>query len=446
MKRSYVLCAGLTALAMIFGQMASAQTTWYVATNGTGDGSSWLNAIDNIQGAISKATTEDDTVLVSNGVYETGGVTNWPNGTALTNRVAITNVITVRSANNEPTNTIIKGAKDNGTNGPSSVRCVHMVTNSSLIGFTLTNGATLLINQPTSGTNDNHYGGGVCSPSTNTIISNCVIAGNIAANSGGGAYYGTLRNCTLSTNQVLAISGQQGWGGGACKSILFNCLLNKNIGRTPGTCYGGAAQGCTLYDCTLSGGYASYGGGAYNSTMYNCAIISNSVAGGNGAGVRIGYLYNCLLMGNSGAGSGGGAYQTRLYNCTVVGNSASYGGGFCGASLGDMNNCIVYFNTASTEGSNWYAIKTFTNSCTAPAATNGVGNITADPMFVDMNAANYRLSAVSPCIDTGINDSWTTDPADVRSKDLDVKARRRYGGVDMGAYEHIHAGTICVVR
>jgi len=84
-------------------------TPYYVATNGPGgDAQSWATAVDNIQAAISLCVS-GDVVWVSNGVYATGGVTGWPPGTALTNRVAITNAVTVRSFNNDPAKTIIRG-------------------------------------------------------------------------------------------------------------------------------------------------------------------------------------------------------------------------------------------------------------------------------------------------------------------------------------------------
>ena len=116
-----------------------------------------------------------------------------------------------------------------------------------------------------------------------------------------------------------------------------------------------------------------------------------------------------------------------------VGNG---GGVYAGTSV----NSIVYFNMAAS-GSNWDAATAFTNSCTAPDP-GGVGNTTSDPLFVDRGAGNYRLSAHSPCVNTGINENWMTNSANVHSKDLDGRARIRYGTVDMGAYECIYEGAI----
>ncbi|MBU4211926.1 MAG: hypothetical protein KKD33_05010, partial [Verrucomicrobia bacterium] len=83
------------------------------------------------------------------------------------------------------------------------------------------------------------------------------------------------------------------------------------------------------------------------------------------------------------------------------------------------------------------------------AATNGTGNITGDPMFVDKGlgygttnvVGNYRLSPNSPCINAGMNQNWMTNGVD-----LDGMMRIRYGTVDMGAYERINKGAIFSVR
>lgn len=453
------------------GVPVSHAANWYVTTNGTGWGTNgWADATNDLQGAIFKAVA-GETVWVSNGVYETGGVTNYPSGTVLTNRVAITNAITVRSANNNPTNTIIKGA---GPNGLAAVRCVYMASSSSLIGFMLTNGATLVVNQPVTGTNANHYGGGVYCASSSAIISNCVIAGNSADSRGGGIYYGTPYNCTLISNTVRTGSGGgafgancgmynctfignsagrtdgsvQGWGGGAYQ--YGAAISNSTFISNSATYGGGISGGGTQYNCTFIGNSAWQGGAveAGAGTLYNCTLLNN-VATDNGGGTRGGTLYNCLLVGNqqnpsSGTGGGGTIYGT-LYNCTIVGNRAYSGGGTLNNRV---INCIMYFNTATTAGSNWQNVVYFTNCCTTPAATNGLGNITNDPTFIANGsgygtshvAGNYHLVANSPCINTGINQDWMTN-----SLDLDGRARIRYGAVDMGAYETIYNGTIFTV-
>jgi len=118
-----------------------------------------------------------------------------------------------------------------------------------------------------------------------------------------------------------------------------------------------------------------------------------------------------------------------LNNCTLTGNSAEEGGGAFDCTL---NNCIVYFNTA-TNGANYYQDQyggVLTYCCTTPMPTNGVGNITNAPLFVDQANGNLRLQFNSPCINSG-NNAYATGPTD-----LDGNPRIVSGTVDIGAYEY----------
>jgi hypothetical protein len=67
--------------------------------------------------------------------------------------------------------------------------------------------------------------------------------------------------------------------------------------------------------------------------------------------------------------------------------------------------------------------------CTTPLPTNGLGNITNDPVFVDYAGGNLRLQSNSPCINAGAN------VYAVGGTDLDGRLRIVGGTVDMGAYE-----------
>ncbi len=349
------------------------------------------NAASNIQTVIDYAgTVAGETVLVAAATYDAGGVTNWPAGTLLTNRVAITKAITVRSANNDPANTIIKGAWDpadvNHGLGPAAVRCVYMVANSKLTGFTLYKGATFA-----SGNAEDQKGGGVsCVNQDNIILSNCVITGNSAAGEGGGMVMGQPSNCTISSNYS-----------------------------------------------------ASYGGGTRLGIMYKCTLINNIAASGGG-GTHYGNMWNCLIIGNQ-ANIGGGGYDSHFYNCTIVGNSSSGNGG---GIHEDNNPDFAVYNSISW-GNNKADYGTYPHYSCGVGYTNGgsiTGNITNDPMFIANGnglfgtnhiPGNYRLSTNSPCINTGTNGSWTTN-----TLDFDGRTRIRYGIVDMGAYERINDGTI----
>ncbi|MCK5853329.1 hypothetical protein KAH27_09910, partial [bacterium] len=93
----------------------------YVGKYGTSNGSNYFTVI---QDAVDVAP-DDALILVSNGVYNTGGKPGEDGASALTNRVLCTKPIEIRSIDG-PDSTIIVGAPDTGTgdNGPGAVRCV----------------------------------------------------------------------------------------------------------------------------------------------------------------------------------------------------------------------------------------------------------------------------------------------------------------------------------
>jgi hypothetical protein len=197
-------------------------------------------------------------------------------------------------------------------------------------------------------------------------------------------------------------------------------------------------NGTRLIGFCLRRGVADVSGGGVlcaSSDVYltNCVITDNMVGTnssgsilGSGGGVYGGTLYNCLVVSNGAAVSGGGASASTLYNCTVNDNRANrYGGGVSSSAL---TNCIVYFNMAVAPYDN-HGLASFDHCCTTPMPTNGVGNITNAPQFVNYAGGDLRQNGVSPCIDAGDNSAVAT------SVDLAGYPRITRGTVDMGAYE-----------
>ena len=382
------------------------------STNPVAPFMSWATAATTIQDAVNAAFV-NGTILVTNGVYSSGGRAVF--GT-MTNRVAIDKPLTVQSVNG-PILTVIQGAPaPGGGNGDGAIRCAYLGPNTLLDGFTLKGGHTRTTGDYTQ---DQSGAGAWCDETS--LLTNCVLAGNSAFNNGGGVYGGILYSCSLTDNSA-------GVGGGAFNSTLRDCILSGNS-------WHGAAES-ELFDCILSGNSAAYsGGGAVSCTLYNCTLTGNSA--NNGGGGAYSTLYNCLLTGNSADSDGGGAYEGDLYNCTVAGNWAGNSGG--GISGSSVHNSIVYFNSAPDSdnfASSLGHYSYFHFSCTTPLPINGLGNITNAPLFVNTNDwSDLHLRFGSPGIDAGTNLSaiLTTDLAgNLRPLDGDGDGVAVF---DMGAYE-----------
>jgi hypothetical protein len=334
----------LTVITLLLAAFKLSAATLYVSlgsTNPTTPYTNWATAATNIQDAVDAAAA-GDRILVTNGVYATGGRAAGTGDSD--NRVLVTKAVTLLSVNG-PQFTIIRGDQVMIPAPPPGYgyqnvgpRCVYLTDGAVLSGFTLYNGLA-------------YAGGGVSCTSTNAVVTNCVIMGNSAP----------------------------GW-------------------TADGS--GGGAVGGALYNCTLTGNYASFmGGGAAYCTLYNCTLT------GNWAIAKY--------------GTAGGAVRSTLYNCSLTGNSAPLtGGGVGGVSQSTLYNCILRFNKVPPYESNADSSSTL-NYCWAAS----------DPLFVDYTNGNLRLQSNSPCINAGNNAYVTT------ATDLDGRPRIVGGTVDMGGYE-----------
>ncbi len=320
------------------------------------------------------------------------------------------------------------------------------------------------------------YGGGICCKSnSNLAINNCKIQNNIVR----GGY---------STR-----------GGGILCFHSSSLILNDSI-ITGNTCEGKDSSGCGVYceqyhvstgKCTITGctiedniatnmeqNNRSYGGGIYlcgaRPIISKCIIRNNSANAG--AGIRLelanSLIWDCIISGNfslnrNNTSSGIHCYNSNAYigNCTIVGNS-SYGL-YCQDGAATVENSIIYYNGRDNQpeiygyvgvsvGVGYSDVQgPFSPLCLGVGGIYGNGNINSDPCFIepgywDVNGTpkqweddfwvegDYRLSSISPCINTGCFPSYLLDSTDLNGNP------RVIGKTDMGAYEFSNNKPIAV--
>lgn len=264
----------------------------------------------------------------------------------------------------------------------------------------------------------------------------------------------TVSGCSISSNEYLTAGNSTVWGGGlyiASSSVtVSNCLVSQNRLIIAGN-----------YNSSLLGGglHLDIGGLL---VIRESVISSNrcsTQSGREGAGVYVGggacLVRNCLVAGNSNpgntasagvSGKGSGLYlngagaSMNVENCTVA-NNASQGIGQASGTL-TVTNSILWGNGDDLTG---VVAVAFSDIQTADSFwTNGtLGCISADPLFANANAGDYRLSKGSPCVNVGFNQNWMSG-----SVDLGGGRRVLSGTVDLGAYEapSLKPGAVMLIR
>lgn len=209
---------------------------------------------------------------------------------------------------------------------------------------------------------------------------------------------------------------------------------------------------------TLAGTSANegYGGGLVcldsNATVSRNVFRHNTAYAGGAIFIQNGSprIVNNLIYGNT-ATAGGGvflAYGGELLGNTVIGNRGESGGNIYAISLLDYGYYRIVDNIVGDsagadglyrEGSHPQDLVAF-NDIWGGGIAGGAfwresasffSNISADPLFVDAAAGDYRLQMDSPCINAGDPES-----SDVASLDAYGNPRIAHGRIDIGAAEY----------
>ena len=271
-------------------------TVYVDAENGSdaNDGASESDAFKTLAAAMA-AADYGDTVVALPGTYEEGTMvptlsqSGYTVAPTLPARVVVKKGVTLESRDGAE-ETVILGESDSSSDdgcGDGAVRGVFLCAGATLRGFTVANGHTLRLN---SGTID-VMGGGICGPYSGIdgdasqwlgLVENCIITG-CSARTGGGAQYGTYRNCRFEGNTVYNYMGYA-----LCRGLAEGCVFKGNgpsNGSGHSVCYA-----CKVVNCTLFGGQA----GAKTSDR---GLVFNE------GGAKYLPILNSILLGNYATGA-----------------------------------------------------------------------------------------------------------------------------------------------
>lgn len=246
-------------------------------------------------------------------------------------------------------------------------------------------------------------------------------------------------------------------GGGGCVILgsparIVGCVFQNNEAFYGGALLIESSQSVHIQRCVFRQNHVvDDGGGIWMAAvsapvLLACAIVDNVASGGgssDGGGVFGGTaaFLSCVVARNS-ARDGGGLYlgpTSQFFGCTIVSNNASRDAGGIFADSPQVITSSILWNNTDAQGQSESSQYRPTLSGTAlnysvvqglSGVFGGVGNLGADPAFVDASAGDYHLSATSPCIAAG-----TASIVPFHSIDIDGEGRVQQCKPDIGADE-----------
>jgi len=402
----------------------------------------WSRAATNIQDAVSTALA-GDTILVRKGCYKAAA--------GFTNVIDLNKPLILRAVDGRD-GTLIDGA---GTNRGVHIAYTPPSSTFVLDGFTISNCFA------DGGAGAYHY------DATNRAhYLNCLFVDNVAGYGAGISSSGAHGAVIIVTNSVFlrnhsydryaaAIMQNSGW------IEIYDSHFEDNVSNDPAV---GGTRGGAMW---------TTGGLVENSKFINnsSTLHGNGAAGGGGI-----YIYNnsvtirnCLMVGNTGYGSGALAAHANssisltLENCTIYSNycnsGPNYQGGVRIGTITDarVHNSIIHGNLrlGFTDACNIMISAAtplnFTHNCTQPPTVHPGGeaafwaahNLTNAPLFLDPGNGDFSLHRDSPLINRGTLRDWMSG-----AKNLNGRSRidKFSGVVDIGCYEYLPCGIMYKVR
>jgi len=391
-----MLLTMLTLLLVTGNGMVVGQIIYYVdaTASGNNNGSSWTNAFNFLQDALSVSQSGDE-IWVAEGIYTPDTNSADPNGSGnrqavfeLVNAVAIYGNFPVGGGmweEREPNNATILSGDLSGNDIPGTnpqdllndpfraENSYHVVYSSICIPQTILDG--LIITGGNAKGSVTNGGGMYNGENSSPTINNCMFIENSASNSGGGMYITnfqskpTLNGCTFVHNWA-------GTGGGIFNTnnsfpTLTDCNFIENYANTSGGGIHNDYGSLTLNTCTFVGNSAVRdGGGVYcvnNSHPFltDC-VFNTNIAARDGGGIYvdngISSIAKCEFTENSAGQEGGAVWlesgESSIISCTFNSNSANSqeGGGIYnnGCDFSEISNSTFTRNHAGTYGGGMY--------------------------------------------------------------------------------------------
>lgn len=462
----------LISLAVLLSMTAMAEQKngiVYVKPGGIGAGTSWSDALGDIQTAINTARADK---AARKDVWVAAGNYTISTAIAMSDSISLYGSFAGTETDVDQRTKSISGKPWEFTNPTtltgSNCRLIETASNFDMAtivdGFILTNGngigATL------------NNSGGAAVVRNNMIMQNCIIQNSTALSGSGGGLNmtgGTVKNCWIYNNRQT--TNANGGGGiyintaSGNETTVENCKIEKNSSTIRGGGINvqgvGLAYLKNLYIVnnksedggTLKAGAAIYANSATN-TVTNCIIANNS---GLTTFYIKGNVLNCTMVNNI-----GGAYLAEASATIELSNNIFWGmftditettatslSGAANANATVNNNAtynpIPTDKNWKTSGNIQFSSNVSNGDVTEPApgtvgsgpkfyhVTRFRGIATADEEILSLDSADWRIKYNSPCLDKG----KTLTPV---ANDFTYVARPQGYPVasalyDMGAYE-----------
>ncbi len=406
---------------------------------GAANGTSWTDAFPSLQSALDAACIRDQ-IWVASGIYKPQYNYEMEGGSRINHFRLIEGVQIyggfaggeisldqrVDFGLGEANETVLSGDLNDddmfdvhsggflGTTG--SDNCYHVLYNpseSALTSQTVLDGF-IIRSGNANGADPHNKGGAISIPSSSPEICNVVLMHNFAS-SRGGAIYMFDSNAVVSDADFLYNVSERGGAMyvGDSSPTIKNAIYRGNVSSTDGGAISFFASNPTLTNAVFSSNIANNYGGAldfasqFSSFTATCTNISlsNNQAGNSGGAIRF-FGYSA-------------ASELNINNSIIYGNTASGGG----------NELALNSNGSTILNHSCYKNQTNDIQQTSGNFLYSNNNQCSDPMYADPTNDDLRLYGDSGAIDTGLA-SYNTLDTDIRGQ-----ARLQGSGIDMGAYE-----------